>query len=318
MKKLIATIVLSLAAVAAMAMPRPSDIENALAAHDYQSAKSMTQEVLRERPDSAKAHLFNAYVLLKADNDRNGAAAELRTARMLDKNHNVQDSALFGRTAAELERAAPVRAYAPQATYVEPTGDSGLVKFFRFLLWGSVIGVLAYILYKLFWRPKTTCVGTHIDYSMPGGGSPDVPARTASQIGLTPSAAAWPGHAAPVYSPTPVVVNNNGGSGSTVNGMMAGMMMGEMMHHHHSDGYGRDRIIERDTTYVDRSSAPSTTSSSSDYETSRSSYSSGRDDSWSSSSSSSSSSDSWGSSSSSSSYDSGSSWDSGSSSSSWD
>jgi uncharacterized membrane protein YgcG len=328
MKKLFAGIILSLATVVAFAMPRPSDIENALAARDYQSAKSMTQEVLRERPDSAKAHLFNAYVLLKADNDRGAAAAELKTARLLDTNHKVQDSALFGRTVAELERAVPVQRVAPKpsyasqpvaTTYVETVGDSALVKLLKFLFWTTIIGIIVYVLYKLLTRKRqvTSWMDVpHVPYTpdvLPAGGSlqPRPYVNHGRTYDAPPHPVYQPAYVAP--QPSTVVVNSGNNHG---NDLLTGMLISDMMHHGSHDTHGhshsnRDTYVERE--YVAPApvyEAPRTT----DYETSRSSYSSGSDDDWksSSSSSSSSSSDSW---SSSSSYDSGSSssYDSGSS-----
>src|SRR5437764_7669133 len=144
MKKLFAGIILAVAAIAALASPRPSEIEDALAAHDYQSAKAMTQEVLREHPNSARAHLFEAFVLLKADNNRAGAAEELKTARLMDRDGKVTNSSLFGRTVAELD-AAPTQRYVPRNpavhvnadTYVVPVeqGPSALMKVLKFLFY---------------------------------------------------------------------------------------------------------------------------------------------------------------------------------------
>lgn len=330
MKKIFAGIILSLATVAALAMPQPRDIEDALVARDYQSAKSMTQEVLRERPDSARAHLFNAYVLLKADNNREGASAELKTARMLDKNHKVQDSALFGRVTAELERAPnPVQRMSPSQrryepatvtyTEVKPAGGSGIMAVLKWMFWLTIIGLILYFAYKFWQSTRPVVVHSSVDT---WARTPVEPLRTErlyTNHGRTYDAPPHPVYPSapiesrydvsprPVVVQQPVVVHDNG-----MNNMMTGMMLNEMMHHNHHDSHSHDRIIERET-YVEAAPAyqPSYPSDTTDYETKRSSYSSGSDDSWSSSSSysSSSSSDSWGSSSSS--YDSGSSSDSG-------
>jgi hypothetical protein len=324
MKKIFAGIILSLATVAALAMPQPRDIEDALAARDYQSAKSMTQEVLRERPDSAKAHLFNAYVLLKADNNRDGAAAELKTARMLDKNHKVQDSALFGRTVAELERAPnPVQRLAPSQrryepvpvtyTEVKPAGGSGIMAVLKFLFWATILGLIIYFVYKLWQNTRPVVVPPTITYTNHGRtyDAPPHPVYTSAPMESRYDASPRP----VVVQPSTVVVHSDNSAAAQMNGMVNGMMLNEMMHHsHHHDSYGRDRIIERDT-YVERDVVqavpapayqPSYQSDTTDYETKRSSYSSGSDNSWFDSPSSSSGSD-WGSSSSSDSG--GGSWD---------
>ena len=65
MKKLIATVALVFLSAVAWATPSPKQIEAALSAHDYRSARSMVDEVLRDKPQSARAHLLNSYILLK-------------------------------------------------------------------------------------------------------------------------------------------------------------------------------------------------------------------------------------------------------------
>jgi hypothetical protein len=343
MKKFFAGIILSLATVAALAMPRPSDIENALAAHDYQSAKSMTQEVLRERPDSARAHLLNAAVLLEGDHNREGAAAELKTARLLDKEpRNVSNSSLFGRIAAELERApaSPVQRYAPSQrryepatamyTEVKPAGGSGIMAVLKFMFWATIIGLIVYFIYCIVRNSRQVVVHNADSYHpswyaasepLPAGGSLQPVYRNQGRTYDAPPHPVYPSAPA-VIQPSTVVVHDNG-----MNNLMTGMMLNEAMHHHHHhDSYGHDRVIERET-YVERDVVaapayqPSYPSDTTDYETTRSSYKSGSDDSWFSSSSKSSSSDNdWGSSSSSSSSSSdwGSSSSSDSSGGSWD
>lgn len=336
MKKLFAGIILSLAAVAAMAMPRPSEIENALAAHDYQSAKSMTQEVLRERPDSAKAHLFNAYILAKEGNTV-AASEELKNVNRLDRSNDpgraVHNSALYGRTVAELERAPAQRVapkpsysaptYVPSTTYVTtPVGESALWKVIKWMFWLTVIGAVLYWIYKAYERSNRPVVVTQSWASTPVQPlAVETYERPYLNQGRRYDA---PAHALPVQhvaaQPSTVVVNNGG---SNSGGIVEGMMLNEMLHSHHShghDGYGSPRFVERET-YVERPApayeapryeAPRST----DYETTRSSFSSGSDDDWRSSSSSSSSSSSdyssggsdWGSSSSDSGGGGGSDW----------
>lgn len=313
MKKLFAGLILAVASLAALASPRPSEIENALAAHDYQSAKSMTQEVLREHPNSARAHLLNAYILLHADHDKSGAAAELKNARLLDNNHTVATSALFGRTAAELETSAPVpksysvparSTYVAPAPYVAPAGESALVKLLKFLFWATIIGLIVYVVYRLICNRRTvvSCTGhtyhyeAPADVSLPAGGSLQPRYENHGRTYLAPPHPVY--QTAPVesrydVSPRPVVVQPavvqpstvvvNGGSN---NGLIEGMMLNEMMHsHHHSRDYDSPRVIERDV-YVEREAAPAYQrgypSDTTDYETKRTSFvsSSGGDDDW--------------------------------------
>lgn len=318
MKKLFAGIILSLAAFAAMAMPRPSDIENALAARDYQSAKSMTQEVLRAKPDSAKAHLFNAYVLLKADNNVGAAREELRLARMLDKDHKVQNSALFGRTAAELERVQELaqrnRAVKPRPAYtapvVAPTYDavpvahpapnsSGFWTFIKFLFWMTVLGAFIYLLYRMYKGPKTTCTGHTYDSSTYT--APERPTRSSSGFSAPYAAPERQRYDAPTHTvggvpaervvsggSTTVVNNHSGDSG--VGNLATGMMLGHMMsshgshhdHHHHdshSHGHSYNNGEVVDSRFMNAPASYSApVAATSDYETTRSSFSSGSND----------------------------------------
>src|SRR5438874_5935800 len=120
MKKFLAALALSLASVAAFALPSPQMIEGALQRHDIASAQAMTQEVLAAKPQSARAHLLNAYVLVE-QGDKAGAAVELQNVNQLDERdpgHTVRNSALYGRTVAELQ--APVAAPVQQMVATQP------------------------------------------------------------------------------------------------------------------------------------------------------------------------------------------------------
>jgi hypothetical protein len=110
MKKIITWLILSIICTAAFAFPRPSQIEDALAAKNYAEARGMVAEVLREKPESARAHLLNAYLLVHADHNRAAANTELQTAASLDKRGDVKSSPLFGRVVAEIDAAAPAHA----------------------------------------------------------------------------------------------------------------------------------------------------------------------------------------------------------------
>src|SRR6478672_5989220 len=109
MKKALLGIALMLVALVALALPSPQQIEDALANKHYAEAKSMVQEVLREKPESARAHMLNAYLLIHVDKNRVAANAELQTAAGLDKKGDVKSSPLFGRIVTEIDMA-PVKA----------------------------------------------------------------------------------------------------------------------------------------------------------------------------------------------------------------
>ncbi len=330
MKKLFLILMMSVSM--AFAMPAPSQIESALAAHDYQSAKSMTQEVLREKPDSAKAHLFNAYVILKTTNNKLAANEELTTAARLDKNGSVKNSALFGRTVAEIEaspvaRMAPttrqaVQAYAyPAAVQQTAPEDPTSHPFLYALVLCGFLGTIYY-----FYKRKPVVLQT-IPYTRNSDSYDSIPTRR--EVAISRSYENSPqirrqedrSYPQPMYAaPQPVmqqpVVQQTGMTAmgtfaATAGGVVAGNALSDMLHHsgsnrhHHASDVREYR--EAPTSTV-REPEPTT-----NYESQRSSYSSGSDDSWSSSSSSGSSSSSWDSGSSSSSSS-----DSSSSSGSWD
>lgn len=326
MKKLFAAVLMSLVASVAFAMPAPSQIEAALAAHDYQAASSMTQEVLREKPNSAKAHLFNAYILLKQGN-KVAANEELNNVRRLDTEPRdpggVKGSALFGRTVAELEAATPAPApryqqpvanqqtVAKQPSYVdvqrqqEAAGDSHWILWL--LLGGTCAGVIAYFLCQVPSAPATRVV----EY------------QTREVVPVTDTVR----HRRPSFEPPPSTVyiqpvqqvvqptQSTGGAGlgmmGTVAGVAGGVVAGGLlMDAIHGNQHGRSSHSRREDEYQEPArSQPARYAEPTpqvNYETERSSFSSGGSDSWSGSSSSSSSgSDSWGGSDSSSS----SSWD---------
>lgn len=328
MKKIIVAFVLSVVSVAAFALPSPKQIEDALAAHDYQSAKSMADEVLREKPDSARAHLLNAYVLLKGEHNPQAASAELKTAQRLDKKGDVQNSSLFGRTVAEIQTAKPVAQVPSQkavaqkpVTYsqepvVQSSSHTAIYVFLTFL-------VITLALVWFLSRPvKTTTVenvvcsgsASRVRYNPPEDFSASAPQTYVPPVHSV--------QVTPVYqTPAQQPVQQNSFArdvASTAVGVAAGNALYDGARHMFS-GHSRSsdydyeeerrrkrREEESQSSYSYTPTAPSYT----DYEENRSSYSSG-------------SSSSWDSGSSSSSYDSGSSsWDSGSSSSdsgsSWD
>jgi hypothetical protein len=358
MKKLLVGILLSLVTVIAFALPNPRQIEDALAAGRYNDAQSMVAQVLNERPDSARAHLLNAYLLIHVQHDKTAANAELNTASGLDRNGDVKNSPLFGRVVGEIDTykaaAPPTRqrtyeqtpvvskaAVSPVASPVvqsepEKSGGYGFV-IFVVLLVAVCIGVIAYLFIRgvderrkleSSYTPYTTSGSRQLTRTRSGGtynapyNPPPVP--------LDP----YPGAMSVQHFPAPVQVVQQAPQqsfGSQVAATATGVVAGELIHDaltsskHHSRTWEepvREREVVRDPDQGSSRSSSSRDESPVSYSNERSSFSSGSDDSWSSRSSDSSSSSSWdsGSSSSSSSWDSGSSssWDSGSSSSSSD
>ncbi|RKP44742.1 hypothetical protein D7S86_27360 [Pararobbsia silviterrae] len=326
----------------AFALPTPHQIEDALAANDYASARSMLQQVLVERPDSARAHLLNAYVLEHVDHNVGAARAELQTATGLDKRGDVKGSALYGRVIAEMDAqpVAPAAAQptprpaahavaSPQSVSTQPPHNSdGFALLVVLLFVVVVLGIVALVSRAM--RPPTVVIHhrhnpdpRHVRRAAPspaplppsGAHVVYVPERDA---GAYPSTVIVP-PAAPVRGGMTAGEN----FASTAGGVVAGNLISDsLLHSHHSsrdiddDDERRRRRRDLSDDAVDapiQSRAPSV-----DYATERASFSSSSSDSdsWSPSpiSSSSSSSDSW--SNSSGSDSSSSSWDSGGSSSS--
>lgn len=168
MKRFLLALVLSIASFIALAAPSPKQIEAALAARDYASAKTMISQVLAERPDSARAHLMKAFVLAASDKNKEAAKAELSIARTLDKNGDVVNSPLFGRTVGAIDAIAVAQALPPPrpaavappvqaAPYVKPapvvkqeSSSTGLWIFLALLFAGGV-GATVYFISR---RPK--------------------------------------------------------------------------------------------------------------------------------------------------------------------
>jgi uncharacterized membrane protein YgcG len=353
MKKFLVGILLSLVTVIAFALPSPRQIEDALAANRYSDAQSMVSQVLRERPDSARAHLLNAYLLIHVNHDKTAANAELNTAAGLDRNGDVKNSPLFGRVVGEIDtyqgatRSAPRQvvqsgpmvqqaAVSPVAqSEPEKKGESHLL-LWLFVFFG-VVAVLAYLLIRGANRREREEASAYTPYTTRGsrqltqtrsGGTYTAPYNP-PPVPLDPYTPAVVFH-----QPAPVQVVQQAPQqsfGSQVAATASGVVVGELIHDaltsskHHSRTWEepvreREVVRERDPDWGSPARSSYTRDESPvSYSNERSSFSSSSrdDDSWSSGSSSSSSSSSdssWSSGSDSSS----SSWDSGSSSSSSD
>lgn len=340
MKKWLLGAALAVISAVAFALPSPHQIEDALAAHDYNTARSMTQEVLRERPDSAKAHLFDAYLLEHVDGNLSAASQELENVQNLDQRGDVKNSSLFGKTVAEIDAKSQVvrqatqapqvqvQAVSPVTSYVAPEKHSGH-GFLIFLFVGLIVALLVWLFIRGATRRQPIKQTTYYDDNTLLSSSTGLNRVGSSGRAYISSPSIQPAivhtpYVQPVQS-GPVIINNGGGYGRGYgnDGFTEGLVIGELLEdsresrreRRDSDSWGRDSSYNN-TPVVSGSSYSSSSSESSSSLSSpveRSSYSSGSDDSWSSRSSSSDYS-----SSSSSSYDSGSSsssWDSGSSSS---
>lgn len=284
MKKLILGLIVMLASALAFALPSPKQIEDALAAQKYADAKSMVQEVLREKPKSARAHLLNAFLLIHIDHNKTAANAELQTASGLDLDGDVKHSPLFGRVVAEIDlqpSAKPVKTSA----YSGPSFNEVAVLMLKIAL--LIAGVVA-VAYFVSWlidlmSPRRT---TEIHYH--GGSSGSGPYSSPSPDPVSPAPAGT--HYA--HTVAPVVVAQQqpamgafGTAASVAGGVVAGNLMADSLLHRHShhhrdadDDYEEEQRRRR-RREEDSYSAPSYTPSPVSYESERSSFSSGSSDS---------------------------------------
>ncbi|WP_175787521.1 hypothetical protein [Burkholderia anthina] len=310
MKKLLVFLAFLAVSVAAFALPSPHQIEDALAARDYVSARGMVQEVLRERPDSARAHLLNAYLLEHVDHNLGAARAELQTAAGLDTRGDVKGSALFGRVVAEMDAQPVVRAAQPAAKpAAAPARDRSGSLLVPFLVLVLLFAIVALVI-VMTRRPRESTV--FVDRGDRGyGGVRRSSPRPIAPAPAPASASPFIRHT-PIYEPAlaPVIVNQAPARGgmtagenfmATAGGVVAGNVLSDALLHRHTHYDDEPRRRREDSAAVaDTSYASAATPAPAvDYASERSSFSSSSSgsDSWGSSSSdssSSSSSDSWG------------------------
>lgn len=289
----------------ANATPSPKDIENALAAKDYQSAKTMTYQVLKEHPMSAKGHLFNAFILAKVDRNPVAANEELKNVTRLDKKGDVKGSALFGRTVAELEATKPrsattlMKPVSPVSqSYTTPSHAAGSSLFF----WLVVAGVIGFLIW-LITRNRKEVVTVSTEQRFQPRYTDEDGVRTRQTVDTWNNPTSYrrgerivhvrETASQPVYQ-QPVVQQQQGmgalgTAASVAGGVVAGSLIMDAIHgsghghgSHHSGGHNdgghshdyHNHANGINENYGSREAAPAV-----DYETERSSFSSGSDDS---------------------------------------
>lgn len=302
MKKIIFAAAIALLSAMAWALPSPGQIEDALAAQRFADARSMVREVLRDKPDSAKAHLMNAFLLVHVDHDSKAANAELQTAAGLDKHGDVKASPLYGRTVAAIDMQPPTFSQNRASTAAQPphsSGDTGAAVahvLFYFLI--IVVCIWAGISIFQALRPRRTTVHFAGGNGIPGSPQPSTVDGLSGGSGATIYQYSNP-------SPAPVIVtpSNQGTSGlataaAVAGGVVAGNVISDSLTARRRRQLEDDEEVaarrrrDADQSYFDNSPLPGFTPSPVSYEAERSSFSSGSDSSaWDSSSSSSSSSD---------------------------
>ena len=152
---------LALVSIAALAFT-PKQIERALQQQNWSEARGMINETLRDHPESARAHLLDAYLLAAGDRNAQAAANELNQVVALDHNGDVKGSPLYGKTEqviqnlGHMQYSAPLPQYQPQAPQVivvtpqqsvpapapTPVQESGHGFFFWVLMFVIVGGII--------------------------------------------------------------------------------------------------------------------------------------------------------------------------------
>lgn len=297
MKKTIVALLMSLATAAAFALPSPKAIEHALEAHDYASASSMTQEVLREKPNSAKAHLYNAYILLKQGQPA-AANEELNNVNRLGDNA-VKGSALYGRTVAELERPVAVqRQQRPVAAPIQVFEPSPQPKVTGFNWWGllALTGILGGVAYLVL-RKRPDPIKVFETVNSPAYRTPFMTPRPPEPVAPVRRATEYEPERRVVYQSTmqaeqPGSYGNTrmgmvGTAASVAGGVVAGNAISNMLTGGHRSGFtsdddyeGRRRRQQEASQSSPVYSDPSPSYSSPSYESRESSYSAGSSDSY--------------------------------------
>jgi SOCE-associated regulatory factor of calcium homoeostasis/Tetratricopeptide repeat len=319
MKKILLSIALAIASVAAVAEPSFDQMQELIAQKQYAAAESGLEVIIQNHPASAKAF----YSMAQAQ----AGLGHLDKAQFaLNKARGLDPTLKFASTANVEALQAAITPQAAKIQKVE-TGTNWLVVLLTVIAC-AIIGWIAYLFYKKD-KPAEADASPKVSDPIPTPPAPEaVTPRTVTpapaRIGtadvdnepyVAPRRSEYSSRYASGYNPTPapvyvapqpqtVVVNNSN------DGFVTGMLVGEMMSSHHDHTRVVEREVIREVPVRETYSPPSRSSSWDDDSSSKSSYSSSS--SWDDDRSSSSSSG-WSSSSDSSSS---SSWDSGSSSSS--
>ena len=86
----------------AFALATPQEIENDIAGHNYAQARAKVEQALVEKPNSARAHLLKAFLLVHVDKNVQQAAHEIKQVELYDTKGDVKSSPLFARVIGEL------------------------------------------------------------------------------------------------------------------------------------------------------------------------------------------------------------------------
>ena len=247
---------LLIAAIAAIMLPSIAfadvtfqDVTDKMKAGDVRTAEMLTKQIIKDKPDSAKAHYYMGQILI-AESDYKGARSELKKAAELDKSLSFAASPDKFRENMDKVQMNLGKAEAPPISTHE---DSGWPWGKLFLLLG--LGGVAYWWFK---RPTVVTTSMYAEQKPHPGANHPAYASTSDRGMQNPYCpAARPSSYAPVQ-PAPVVNNYNSGS----NGLVDGMILGSMM-----SGHGNtttNTIIEREAPAKGNDSYSGSSSSSND------------------------------------------------------
>lgn len=237
MKRLIAIAMLALMSSLALALPAPKDIEAAVNAGQLTRAEDMLKEVIREKPNSAKAHYELGQLLARAG--RNFEAREaLEKARNLDPSlkfashpahfNEILDripgggagaSAGAGPAPASPRADVPPRPMSPVQAPAAPSFPWGYV----------LIGGAALLAARMFMRRRSA-------------GAMGGPAVAGAGGSMATAPAAYGRHGGPFPAPQ---ASSGAGIGGAVLGGVAGL----------AAGYGLAKMMEHDADHASGGSA---------------------------------------------------------------
>lgn len=251
-KLLCATLSAIMLPTIAMAEITPNDIAEKMKVGDVLSAEFLTKQLIKEHPDSAKAHYYMGQILA-TEGDYKGGYSELKKSAELDKSLSFASSPDKFRQEMDKVKVNLGRAEAPA---ISNTKDEGWGWFTWLLLLSFTGGAIWFF----FFRDEKDEPTSHPAYT------PSHPAHTPTTqtTTYTPTAS----------YPLPHVVNNyNTGN----DGLVEGMLIGSMMANH--------TIIERESPLPSFDAAPSVNNdnsfdagsdkTSNDFDTGSSSFDSG-------------------------------------------
>jgi hypothetical protein len=236
MKRKLLLCAVALFSAAAFALPTTADVQAAVKAGNYTQAESMMQEVVADKPQSARAHYVYAEILAH-DAKFAEAAAQARRAREIDPQIKFTDPEKFRSFEQTLQREQAPATQAP-STHVQqaapvsyPQAASGGVPGW---VWGAGFAVVAFLIFRAVSRraaANNTLATAGGGYAPQGGGY-------GMQPGYGQPGYGQPGFGQPGFGAAP-----GGGLLRTglaaAGGVAAGMLVEKMLEgDRHNENYG--------------------------------------------------------------------------------